>query len=126
MFKDSGAMPENLRRHIRYPEDIFTVQAEMYGTYHMTNPTTFYNREDRWEIPHQLYRNPAAQVAEIDLHLRSVCGLVSDGIPEADYVTASLPQSLHMAWTILDVNVGSDLSLVFHEAEIPKGNVMVI
>jgi len=57
MFKDAGAMPENLRRHIRYPEDIFTVQAEMYGTYHMTNPTTFYNREDRWEIPHQLYRN---------------------------------------------------------------------
>ena len=57
MFKDAGAMPENLRRHIRYPEDIFTIQAEIYGTYHMTNPTTFYNREDRWEIPHELYRN---------------------------------------------------------------------
>src|SRR6516165_6984852 len=57
MFKDASAMPDNLRRHIRYPEDIFTVQAEMYGTYHMTNPTTFYNREDRWEIPHELYRN---------------------------------------------------------------------
>jgi uncharacterized protein len=57
MFKDASEMPENLRRHIRYPEDIFTVQAEMYGTYHMTNPTTFYNREDRWEIPHELYRN---------------------------------------------------------------------
>lgn len=57
MFKDAGAMPDNLRRHIRYPEDIFTVQAEIYGTYHMTNPTTFYNREDRWEIPRELYRN---------------------------------------------------------------------
>jgi uncharacterized protein len=57
MFKDASEMPENLRRHVRYPEDIFTVQAEMYGTYHMTNPTTFYNREDRWEIPHELYRN---------------------------------------------------------------------
>jgi uncharacterized protein len=56
MFKDSSEMPENLRRHIRYPEDIFTVQAEIYGTYHMTNPTTFYNREDRWEIPRELYR----------------------------------------------------------------------
>ncbi len=62
MFKDAGEMPENLRRHIRYPEDIFTVQAEMYGTYHMTNPTTFYNREDRWEIPRELYRN-----AEIEM-----------------------------------------------------------
>lgn len=56
LFKDAREMPGNLRRHIRYPEDIFTVQAEMYGTYHMTNPTTFYNREDRWEVPHELYR----------------------------------------------------------------------
>jgi uncharacterized protein len=62
MFKDASEMPKNLRRHIRYPEDIFTVQAEIYGTYHMTNPTTFYNREDRWEIPHELYRN-----AEIEM-----------------------------------------------------------
>ena len=57
MFKDATEMPETLRRHVRYPEDIFTAQAEIYGTYHMTNPTTFYNREDRWEIPHELYRN---------------------------------------------------------------------
>jgi len=56
-FKDAADMPANLRRHIRYPEDIFTVQAEMYGTYHMTNPTTFYNREDRWEVPHELFRD---------------------------------------------------------------------
>jgi uncharacterized membrane protein (UPF0182 family) len=56
-FKDRSDMPENLRRHIRYPEDLFTVQAEMYGTYHMTDPTTFYNREDRWEVPRELYRD---------------------------------------------------------------------
>ena len=57
LFKDRSEMPQNLQRHIRYPEDLFTVQAEMYGTYHMTNPTTFYNREDRWEVPHELYRD---------------------------------------------------------------------
>lgn len=61
-FTDSGKMPENLRRHIRYPEDIFTVQAETYGTYHMTNPTTFYNREDRWEVPHELLRDREIEV----------------------------------------------------------------
>ena len=55
LFTDGAAMPANLRRHVRYPEDLFTVQAEMYGTYHMTNPTTFYNREDRWEVPRELY-----------------------------------------------------------------------
>jgi uncharacterized protein len=62
LFKDRAAMPENLRRHVRYPEDLFTVQAEMYGTYHMTNPTTFYNREDRWEVPRQLYLNNEVEV----------------------------------------------------------------
>ena len=62
LFKDRAAMPENLRRHIRYPEDLFTVQAEMYGTYHMTNPTTFYNREDRWEAPRELYLNNEVEV----------------------------------------------------------------
>jgi uncharacterized protein len=62
LFKDSSEMSENLRRHIRYPEDLFTVQAEMYGTYHMTNPTTFYNREDRWEVPRELYRDREIEV----------------------------------------------------------------
>jgi uncharacterized protein len=74
MFKVADEMPANLRQHIRYPEDIFTVQAEMYGTYHMTNPTTFYNREDRWEIPRELYRD-----VEIEM------------LPY--YVTAQLPGS---------------------------------
>ncbi len=62
LFRDRSEMPENLRRHIRYPEDLFTVQAEMYGTYHMTNPTTFYNREDRWEVPRELYRDREIEV----------------------------------------------------------------
>ena len=33
------------------PEDIFAMQAQMYATYHMTQPAVFYNREDQWEIP---------------------------------------------------------------------------
>ena len=44
-------MPEDLRRHIRYPEDLFAIQAAMYSTYHMTNPAVFYNKEDQWEVP---------------------------------------------------------------------------
>ena len=44
-------MPTALQSHLRYPEGIFTLQAAMYSTYHMTNPSVFYNREDQWEIP---------------------------------------------------------------------------
>ena len=44
-------MPTELQSHTRYPEDIFTLQTAMYSTYHMTNPSVFYNREDQWEVP---------------------------------------------------------------------------
>jgi uncharacterized membrane protein (UPF0182 family) len=45
------AMPEDLRRHIRYPEGLFTLQTAIFSTFHMTNPAVFYNREDQWEVP---------------------------------------------------------------------------
>jgi len=51
MFKPFSEMPGALREHVRYPEDIFSIQASMYATYHMTQPAIFYNREDQWEVP---------------------------------------------------------------------------
>ena len=44
-------MPAALLSHLRYPEDIFKLQSDMYSIYHMTNPSVFYNREDEWEVP---------------------------------------------------------------------------
>ena len=51
LFKPIAEMPATLREHVRYPEDIFAVQASVYATYHMTQPAAFYNREDQWEVP---------------------------------------------------------------------------
>lgn len=45
-----SAMPTDLRAHLRYPEDIFRIQTRVYATYHMDQPTAFYNKEDQWEI----------------------------------------------------------------------------
>jgi len=44
-------MPADLRLHVRYPEDLFRTQAQVYQTYHMTNPLVFYNKEDQWQWP---------------------------------------------------------------------------
>ncbi|HEY0875368.1 MAG TPA: UPF0182 family protein [Vicinamibacterales bacterium] len=44
-------MPEDLRTRLRYPQQIFTIQAAMFAIYHMVNPAVFYNREDQWEVP---------------------------------------------------------------------------
>ena len=47
-------MDPDLKSHLRYPHYLFDIQARIYATYHMTNPQTFYNREDVWEIPANL------------------------------------------------------------------------
>jgi len=53
LFKPLDAMPPNLRLHIRYPEDLFTIQALQYRAFHMTVPEVFYNREDLWQFPRE-------------------------------------------------------------------------
>ena len=54
-FRSMEDLPDSLRAHLRYPSDFFDVQARMYRTYHMSDPPVFYNREDLWEIPRELY-----------------------------------------------------------------------
>jgi hypothetical protein len=51
LFKPIDQMPKDLQIHVRYPEDLFTVQARMYATYHMQDPQVFYNKEDLWVLP---------------------------------------------------------------------------
>lgn len=55
LFKDFSDMPEDLALHIRYPRDLFQTQAEIYSVYHMTDPVVFYNKEDEWAIPTEIY-----------------------------------------------------------------------
>ena len=50
LFKDASLMPSGLRKHVRYPEMLLKLQAEVYGLYHMTDAEAFYNREDLWTV----------------------------------------------------------------------------
>ena len=50
-FLSLSDMPEDLKRHLRYPEDIFIYQTALYTVYHMEEPQIFYNKEDKWQIP---------------------------------------------------------------------------
>jgi uncharacterized membrane protein (UPF0182 family) len=79
LFRDASAMPADLRAHVRYPEALLALQADVYGLYHMTNPQVFYNREDLWTV--------ATQVA-------SVAGGGPDQVPqpmEPNFVLMKLP-----------------------------------
>ena len=51
VFTDAADMSEELRGHLRYPEDMFRVQSEMYATYHQRDPQDFFQDEDKWDIP---------------------------------------------------------------------------
>lgn len=54
LFKSINDMPQALRDHIRYPEALFSIQAQVYALYHMTNPDDFYNRTDAWKIANEI------------------------------------------------------------------------
>ena len=51
LFSSKSEMSSELLEHIRYPEDLFTIQSDMYRDYHMTDPRVFYADEDPWVIP---------------------------------------------------------------------------
>lgn len=48
-------IPDDIKRHIKYPEYMFKIQSDMYGKYHISNPSTFYNKNDMWVIAQERY-----------------------------------------------------------------------
>ena len=54
LFLPMSQMSDFLKDHLRYPEDMFSIQAETYLQYHMTDPTVFFNKEDQWSIPSEI------------------------------------------------------------------------
>lgn len=62
LFKPLSEMPADLLDNVRYPEDMFSAQADMFRTYHMTDATEFYNREDLWAWPEEISDNQTVRV----------------------------------------------------------------
>jgi uncharacterized membrane protein (UPF0182 family) len=62
MFREFSDMPEDLQSHIRYPEELFSIQSSIYSVYHMKDPRVFYNKEDVWVIPDEIYRGSRQEI----------------------------------------------------------------
>ncbi len=62
LLKPINEMPEGLKQHLRYPQDLFDLQSHVYGMYHMTNPNVFYNQEDVWHLAEEKYINKQQKV----------------------------------------------------------------
>ena len=61
-FKSVDKMPEGLKSHIRYPNSLFKVQAEIYARYHMEDIGVFYLNEDQWDIAYEIYGTEQVQM----------------------------------------------------------------
>ncbi len=55
LFTPMSQMPDWVRARIRYPEDLFRIQTELYRTYHMRDVNVFYNKEDLWQVPNETF-----------------------------------------------------------------------
>jgi len=75
LFQPRSAMPKKLRDHMRYPVDLFKAQSERLLPYHMKDPQVFYNREDQWQIPQEIYGNQTQPIEPYYLTMK---------LPQAD------------------------------------------
>lgn len=64
LFRDAAAMPPDLRKHVRYPELLLRLQADVYALYHMTDPEVFYNREDLWTVASEVGLSEGEQATQ--------------------------------------------------------------
>lgn len=96
LLKPLSTMPKELRRHIRYPEDLFSVQSERLLTYHMRDPQVFYNREDRWQIPQEIYGTESQAVAPYYLIMKLPSATQEEFILLHPYTPLSRPNLI--AW----------------------------
>src|SRR6202158_3907268 len=79
LFKPFTAMPLDLQKHIRYPEDLFLIQARLYQAYHMEAADVFYNREDIWQVPRRPGGDGIAMMAPYYIIMRL------PGEPQAEF-----------------------------------------
>ncbi|HLI63547.1 MAG TPA: UPF0182 family protein [Terriglobales bacterium] len=63
LFQPAAAMPPGLRKHVRYPQMLLEMQAQVYCLYHMTDPEVFYNREDLWNVASEVALNQNGEQA---------------------------------------------------------------
>ncbi len=74
LFQPMSQMPPAIAAHLRYPVDLFEAQAQVYATFHMRDPQVFYNREDVWGIPREIFGNETIRVEPYYVTMRLADG----------------------------------------------------
>ncbi|MDR7417827.1 MAG: UPF0182 family protein [Armatimonadota bacterium] len=80
LFRPGTQMPASLAAHLRYPVDLFEVQAQVFSTFHMRDPQVFYNREDTWTVPREIFGNETVRVEPYYVTMRVAEGTAPEFI----------------------------------------------
>jgi len=80
LFAPMSRMPEWVRPHFRYPEDLFRIQSTLYQTYHMSDVNVFYNKEDLWQVPNETFSGNTQPVEPYYVVIRS------PGVADSEFV----------------------------------------
>ncbi len=101
IFKDFADMPEQLVEHLRYPQDMFRVQTEMYIDYHMTNTDEFFPRVDAWAIPKDPSTPRRADFLWGDRRSADLTGITYLDRILPYYVLLRLPGEEHLSYVLM-------------------------
>lgn len=96
LFLPLEEMPEDIRQHIRYPIDLFNTQSERLLTYHVQNTQVFYNREDQWQVPEEIYGNEPLSIDPYYLIMKLPAETKEEFILLQPYTPVSRPNLI--AW----------------------------
>ncbi len=107
MFTPGASMPKALQRHLRYPEDMFSIQAALYGRYHLSSPQKFYNANGAWTLSPTAGAGSPSQALSVTLTTNPQGQAISGTIaPQAPiYQVMALPGSTKQTFTISDAYV---------------------
>ncbi len=96
LFKPLDTIPSNIKEHIRYPIDLFKTQSERLLAYHMTDAQVFYNKEDQWNVPEEIYGNEVRPIEPYYLIMKLPIGQKEEFILLHPYTPISRPNLI--AW----------------------------
>jgi uncharacterized membrane protein (UPF0182 family) len=104
MFTPGSDMPASIRAHLRYPEDMFSVQAAMYGRYHITNPSAFFSAGDAWTLSPTAGAGPPSQALAVTQYVNSQGQTITGPLQPMSplYQEMALPGQRNQSFTITD------------------------
>ncbi|MEQ8236814.1 MAG: UPF0182 family protein [Syntrophomonadaceae bacterium] len=126
LYKPISEMPEDIRKHVRYPEDLLSIQADIYRSYHMGDPGVFYNKEDQWIIPSELIAGQEQQIDPYYIIMRLPGETDAEYILMLPYTPSGRPNMIAWMCARMDgLNYGKKVVFRFPKQETVYGPMQI-